>query len=63
MNRFSILLVVAFVSSPLLLSGCSDPKPTSVTEDADQAAIDAYKEMEAKIQSETETEMEASGLD
>lgn len=58
LNRsLSLMTVLTFVLlAPL--SGCSDPVPTSVTEDADQAAIDAWKAKEAAIADEGMEEME-----
>ncbi|WP_147867572.1 hypothetical protein [Stieleria maiorica] len=63
MNTRSLLLcVAATVSLSLTLGGCAESKPTSVTQDADQAAIDAYKEMEKQIESETMSEMAEDDL-
>ncbi|WP_182869039.1 hypothetical protein [Stieleria mannarensis] len=61
-TRSLLLIVVAAVSFSFSLGGCSESKPTSVTEDADQAAIDAYKEMEKQIELETMGEMEEDDL-
>ncbi|MEM8910979.1 MAG: hypothetical protein AAGC97_04365 [Planctomycetota bacterium] len=45
----------------LVVGGCGESGPSSVTENADQAAIDEYKAMEAKIIAESEAELGESG--
>ncbi|QDV45707.1 hypothetical protein Enr13x_55860 [Stieleria neptunia] len=60
--RSLLFLVAATVCGAVSFSGCSGNQPTSVTEDADQAAIDAYKEMEAKLEAETMGQMEGDDL-
>ncbi len=61
--RSLLFLVAATFCGAVSLSGCSSQKPASVTEDADQAAIDAYKELEAKLEQETMGQMEGDDLE
>ncbi len=56
MKRFLLMNLFLFSFLPLL-SGCSDPKPTSVTEGLSPSAIEEYKANEKKLMEETEQSM------
>jgi len=51
---------ILFVALMLVaaIGGCSDKGTTSVTDDMDQSAIEAYKENERKIEQEAMGDME-----
>ncbi|GAA4458780.1 hypothetical protein [Novipirellula rosea] len=56
MKRYALIPLLLFSFFPLL-SGCSDPKPTSVTEGLPPSAIEEYKANEKKLMEETQQSM------
>ncbi len=58
MKHISLFLVALAVFSTLSVTGCSESQPTSVTENADQSEIEAWKEKEKQINAEAEGDME-----
>ncbi len=56
LKRF-MLLILFLASTDLLLSGCSEKKPTSVTEGVTPSAIEQYQANEKKLNEESEASM------
>lgn len=55
---YALLIAVSLVS----FSGCGESGPTSITDGADQSAIEAYKQNEKELEMETINELDGEDV-